>query len=507
MGRLIFIIILLATAGLIVVFADTTTPEDDERERKVEILHANSLEHDRRLGPDVRRLLGDVRLKHEEVLMYCDSAHYYGADNKVHAYGNVHINQGDTINLYADSIHYFGERQFAEARGNVKLVDRETTLKTENLDFDIENNIAFYPDSGRIERGDDVIESLTGYYYSDEKTFLFKQNVNVRTPDYTIESDTLRYNTETETAYFSGPTTIVTEDLHIYCESGWYNTQTDISQFNENTVIKYDNSVITADSIYYDHAKKSGKGYYNVEMNDTVERVILEGNYAFFEREPEYTMLTDSTLFTHYNEENDSLFLHADTLESFFEGDHRIMNAYYGARFFSKDMQGKCDSLYYSFQDSIIRMYTDPVLWTNQTQLTADHIQIHSRDDQVDSVYMDRNSFIVSFEEDDYYNQIKGREMTGYFNQGELTRVRVVGNAETLYYPREENDIIGLNQVASTSLFIFMKDNSPHRIRFETNPEATLFPLEDLTDSDLFLEGFRWLDDIRPRSKIDLFKN
>ncbi len=504
MGRLIFFVFIIVAAVMIA----AAHSQEDSQPRRVEILHANSLEFDRNLGPDVRRLIGDVRLKHEDALMYCDSAYLFSGNNIVHAYGNVHINQGDTVHLRADFIRYFGEKRFAEARGNVELYDDDATLTTDSLDYDIERNVAFYPSGGRIVSGESIIESIRGYYYSNDKVMFFKDEVNVVTPDYRIKCDTLKYNTETETAFFLGPSTIITEDLHIYCENGWHNTQTDISQFNKNAVITHENQVVKADSFYYDHSGNYGKGFFNVEMTDTVERIVLYGHYSLFEREPEYTMITDSALFVHYDEENDSLFLHADTLESFFDstGEYRILNAFYGARFFSEDLQGQCDSLYYTFQDSIIRMYTEPVLWNNETQLTADYMEIHSKDEEIDHVIMNGNAFIVSFEEGDYYNQIKGRDMTGYFNEGELSRVRVVGNAETLYYPKEEEEIIGVNVVASTTLMIFMKDNSPERIRFETNPEATLYPLEDMSGSELFLKDFKWLEEIRPLSKEDLFK-
>ncbi len=503
MGRQIFFILILAMA----VFIAAAHSQDDRQPRRVEILHANSLEFDRNLGPDVRRLIGDVRLQHEDVLMFCDSAHLYSQNNIVHAFGNVHINQGDTVNLKADRIRYFGDRRFAEARGNVKLYDEEVTLTTDSLDYNIESNVAFYPMGGKIVSGKNTIESIRGYYYSNDNVLYFRDDVKVVTEDYTIICDTLKYNTETETAFFFGPTYITTEDLHIYCENGWHNTQKDISQFNENAVITHENQVVKADSFYYDHSRNYGKGFLNVEMTDTVERIVLYGNYALFEREPEYTMITDRALFVHYDQENDSLFLHADTLESFFDstGEFRILNAYYGARFFSEEMQGQCDSLYYTFQDSIIRMYTDPVLWNNESQLTADYMEIHSKDEKVDHVVMNGNAFIISFEEGDYYNQIKGRDMTGYFNEGELSTVHVVGNAETLYYPKEDEEIIGVNVVASTSLMIYMKENSPHRIRFEKNPEAVLHPLEDMSHSDLFLKDFKWLEDLRPRSVEELF--
>ncbi len=562
----------LLIAGLSLLQAAGNNSQDERgKPAEVRILNAESMEAPfPGMNSDGIRLLGNVRLMHEEVHMHCDSAHRYSARNVVHAFGNVHINQGDTLHLYGDHLIYYGDRRFAEVRGNVILMDGETTLKTQRLDFDLERNYSYYPEQGVVLSGDNKLESRRGYYYSDDKLFYFRENVVITNPDYTIRSDTLMYNTETEVVYFLGPTTILGEDTDIYCENGWYNTITDISQFNENARVRNNNQSLSADSIFYDNSRGYGKAFLNIEIIDTVENMTIHGHYAWFNRNPEEMLITDRALLIQMTE-NDTLYVHADTLRSWMQAAPpvpepveervipeeeetvappveepeipmppltetdtatapplpeesypepppddskiqedsdtvRVLVAYYGARLFGNQMQGKCDSLYYNMRDSVIHMFGDPVLWSDESQLSAELMEIHLKEDEVDYIVMTNSSFIVSEEQPGLYNQIKGTNVVGFFRGGELYRVNVTGNAETLYYPVDDEEIIGINKAVSASLVIFMKENKPDRIRFLNRVESVLYPLDDLQGEERLLPNFRWLDDIRPKNRDDVFR-
>jgi lipopolysaccharide export system protein LptA len=646
---------------LFIVSANIKSQEGQKKPAQINILNAESMEAPYPgMDSDGIRLLGDVLLRHEDVLMRCDSAHRFSSTNMVYAFGNVHINQGDTLHLYGDRIIYHGNRRYAEVRQNVRLMDNETTLTTEYLDFNLRDEYGYYPNRGVVINGDNRLESIKGYYYTNEKLFYFQDSVRITNPDYIINSDTLKYNTVTEVVYFLGPTTIIGDETNIYCENGWYNTKTDIAQFNENARVTNNNQVLSADSIWFDNRNGLGEAFRDLSVTDTIENIVIRGEYGWFMREPEQVFVTDRALFIQFFE-NDTLYLHADTLRSWVQitgpdiipsdtpgirldtenepgsspvsgngngqstenttdpeasenttdpeaseneppteevgaegspvpeaGENdmqpeslldalpqnvaapapfdtlsayeitaaghdaaddtiipdtipvrshippendlaasndtllsdtiptpslippqrdttRIMVAYYGVRIFSNDMQGKCDSLYYNMKDSIIYMFQEPVLWSDESQLTADYMELHTRNGEADHVVMKNSAFIVSEEESGLYNQIKGNEITGYFNGGELYRVNVSGNAETLYYPTENHEIIGINKAASSRLIIFLKENKPDRIRFLTRPEATLYPLDEVPAGDRLLQNFQWLDHIRPKSREDVF--
>lgn len=176
---------------------------------------------------DVNRALGNVRLRHENMLMFCDSAHVYKNSNIVFAYGHIHVKQGDTLNIYGDSMKYDGGKHFGQLRGKIRMVENDLKLETDSIDFDTEKHIAYYTNGATItsQKNKNVLKSKIGTYHSKTKDLFFKDSVTLTHPDYTLWSDTLKYNVSSHTAYFFGPTVIRTKESTMYCERGWYNTE------------------------------------------------------------------------------------------------------------------------------------------------------------------------------------------------------------------------------------------------------------------------------------------
>ncbi|MFP4060749.1 MAG: OstA-like protein, partial [Bacteroidales bacterium] len=255
--------------------------------QQIEIVHADYTMMDKSINPDAQMLIGDVVFKHENAIMKCDSAYYYPNSNYVEAFDNIHINQGDTLHLYGDFLIYSGIEKLAKVRRNVKLVDKQSTLTTQYLDFNLGEDFAYYINGGHIINGENNLDSETGYYYSKRKVFYFKDSVVIVNPDYNMYSDTLRYNTVSKVAFFLGPTEIISKNNYIYCENGWYNTETNISQFEENAFIRGEHRTISGDSLYYERDNGFGEAFMNVVINDTLDKIILNGNYARYYENPE----------------------------------------------------------------------------------------------------------------------------------------------------------------------------------------------------------------------------
>ncbi len=477
-----------------------------QKKTRIDILYSESFQYDKRLGENFKRLIGDVRLKHEEVIMSCDSAHLYDADNEVQAFGNIHVNQGDTIHLYGDYLKYRGDTRVAQVRKNVVLIDRDTRLTTDYLDFDLENNIGIYYNGGKIVDKENILESQRGYYYSDPEIFYYKDSVVITNPDYTIHCDTLRYDTRSSTSYFLSPTIIRGDSLFIYCEDGWYNLDLDLSQFNKNAFIQTGEQTIRGDSLYYDRGNGFGKAIGNIELTDTTENVVLKGNYAEYFEEPERSLVTDSALFIQYTA-TDTLYLHADTLRSVTDSlGFRLLRGFYDVRIYRRDFQAICDSLAYSFADSTIHMYHGPVIWSDENQLTADYVEIFTRNRRIDRMEMYRSAFIISMEDSSRYNQIKGKDMTGFFRDGQLHLIRVSGNGESIYYAEDENGIIGVNKAICSNIEIVVENRKIKRIRFLVNPDGTFSPPLQVVPSEMKLKGFKWYGSLRPLNELDVFR-
>ena len=477
------------------------------KKKRIELLNAEVLEYDESLGHKARRLIGDVIFEHEGAIMNCDSAYLY-EDNSMDAFSRVRINKGDSIKMWCDELNYNGNTEFAKAKRNVKLVDREMTLTSQKLDYNMATEQAWYNTGGKIVDSENTLTSRVGYYYSTMEEMFFKDSVKLVNKQYTLYCDTLRYNTQTEVAFFLGPTTIISDENTILCNFGWYDTELGIAQFSQKATVLSSDQSILGDSLYYNKTHGYGLAIGNVVISDTAQNIILTGERAKYYEVGDMVLLTDSAVMIQ-DMGADSLFLHADTLLSIIDTiiDRRILFAFHHAKFFKPDMSGKCDSLVYSYADSTIRLYRDPIMWSDENQLTADSMWIQNRNSKIDKLYMKENSMIISEEDSAMFNQIKGRYMTGYFEEQKLRRVFVEGNGETIYYAGEDGERPdNVNKAKASNLLIKIDKNQVKDITFLTQPDATLYPLNLVKLSDMKLEGFNWRIEDRPEKVEDIFR-
>jgi lipopolysaccharide export system protein LptA len=174
---------------------------------------------------------------------------------------------------------------------------------------------------------------------------------------------------------------------------------------------------------------------------------------------------------------------------------------------YKSNLQGKCDSMSYSFSDSVIRLYGEPVLWKDANQLTSEFMEIKTKNKRIDQLHLLNLAFIVSQEDTTKYNQIKGKNMICYFKDNNLYKVDVKGNGQTIYYPKdeEENEIIGVNKAESSDLVIHLEGKDVKEIMFYKKPDAILYPLESAPKNELKLKSFKWLEHHRPLKKEDIF--
>ncbi|MDD3636903.1 MAG: OstA-like protein [Bacteroidales bacterium] len=475
----------------------------------IHIERAKRANYDARLGKDVQRLVGDVILRQDSTLFYCDSAYLNEKTRNFDAFGSVHINVNDSMDIYSDRLIYNGDTRIAELFDNVKLIDDSTVLETQYLLYNRITKLAHYPNNGRITQGEKVLTSVKGYYQSDIKEFYFRKEVVLLTPDYETYSDTLVYNSKSQIAWFYGPTVIRSDENTLYGAYGWYNTLTDQAYLTKRPSIYTMEQMVYADTMFYDRNTGFGRAGGHVEVVDTNYQVIVKGAFGQLWEHEGKSYVTDSAMAVSYDS-GDSLYMHADTLFLYFdkEREAKKMEAYYGVRFFRTDLQGVCDSLSYLMSDSTIRMYRDPVLWSDQNQLTADSIHIMMTNKALDSLVMYNNAFIVSRDSIKGFNQIKGKDMIGYFEENELDRIAVEGNAQTVYWVREEDkNLIGINLAKASRMLIKLLESQINEIIYRSSPNEVMYPEKDLPPSEEKLKGFKWLDALRPTDKMDIYRD
>jgi len=187
---------------------------------------------------------------------------------------------------------------------------------------------------------------------------------------------------------------------------------------------------------------------------------------------------------------------------------HRELYAFHNVRMYKSDMQGACDSLVYTFKDSTIRMYRQPILWGDDSQMTGDTIYLYMADNQMDRVELFPNGFIINESFPKLYDQIKGRFITGYFKDGDLDNMHVVGNGESVYYGKDSRSAyLGINKAVCSEMWIYLNESKVSRIKFYTKPTATFHPIQLVNPESFKLENFNWRYDKRPKNKEDLLKD
>lgn len=454
-----------------------------------------------------KELNEQVYIVHDGIEMWCDQAFLYTKDNFVKAFGNVRITQGDSLTLLSKYAEYNGNTKFAFASGEVILKEPNSTLTTEKLYFDRNKQQGFYRSGGKVVDTASTLTSRIGRYFAETKRYQFLSDVVLVNPDYTINTNQLDFYTETGLAYLYGPSTIVSETSTVYSERGFYDTRNDKGHFTKNAKIDYENRTVFGDSIYFDQSRSFASATNNIKILDTLNNSIIKGHYAEVFREKDSVFITKRALAITVRD-NDSIYIHADTLRITGKPDHRILKGFYDARIYKSDMSGKADSIYSDEKTGITKMLRNPVMWTGENQMTGDTIHLLSNTitEKLDTLKVFYNAFLIQ-KDSAGYNQIKGDILIGLFTDNELDTININRNAEVIFYTRNENDeLVGINHSRSSSLQITLKEQEIETIRFIRQADGKLHPESQFPENARILRGFNWRGEERLLSKEDLFK-
>ena len=488
--------------------------------------HADSTAFDKDQKPDIQLLQqwnmsfledsgyhilrGNVRFRHDSTYLHCDSAYYYERVNSLAAFGNVRILQGDTLSITGDYLFYEGDKNLAQMRRNVVMENRSNTLRTDNLDYDRKENLGYFFDGGVLDDSSgNILQSRYGEYSPATKIAVFKFDVHLDNPQFDLyTNDSLKYNTADKVATIISPTVIESDSGTIHTSRGWYNTEIDYAELYDRSEVTSNDKTktITADTLHYNRNTGISEAFSQMVLNDTVKKIILLGNYGYYDDVQKFAFATDSAQCIEYSQ-TDSLFLHADTLQMWTIGEERELKAFYGARIYRTDLQGVADSLQFNTADSTLYLFKNPILWNTGYQLTGDTIKILFNDSTVERVDVVGRAFAIAERDTTYFDQMKGRILTAFFYDGELYRIDVEGNTESIYYPVEEEglEFIGRNKTGSPFLTIFVEERKPVEIKIWSAPTVEMLPIPDLNPEQKFLKDFINYDYIRPRNREDIF--
>lgn len=482
-------------------------------QRRVKLKHADNLAGSIRNGERFDRLIGNVVFIQNTTTIYCDSAHFFKTQNRIDAFGKVHITDGDSVDVTSQALTYDGNKKIAYLRKKVVFTKLGiATLYTDFLDYDRQKNEARYFNGGKLVDTTNVLTSKKGYYDVRTNLAAFKSEVVGVNPDYTMTSDTLQYNSKTKIIYFKDETTIKDKEggVAVY-KSGFYNTNRKLSALTIGEIETAEYK-IKGDEYFIDDASKFYKAKGRVVMTSKEDNMLIFGDDTFYDKKTGISKVYGNAYVAKIDDDLDTLFISADTLVSIENKDpkKKRLLAYHQVKIFKKDLQGIADSLVYLAADSTIFFYTEPALWSSGNQMTADSIRIRLKNNKIDKLYMVANSFVVSVDSLTNFNQIKGRNMTTSFNGTTISNVLVEGNAESIYYILEEREaevdslqlkltfMVGMNKMICSKMKIIFKDGKVNTVNAYVRPDAQFIPPHELKEADRKLKGFTWRASLRP---------
>lgn len=499
----ILCLLLLSASGL---------SQENAGEEQIKIVYGANFTKDEARYPGAAIFSKDdrqVQFEHQGADLYCDIAIFYQQENKLKAIGNILLQQGDSIRMTSGILEYNGDTRLAKAYEAVNLRNPQMTLNTDTLYFDREEQQAYYNSGGVIVDSANTLKSTVGRYFIESKKYQFLDSVRIDNPDYTLESRQLDYYTTSRNAYMYGPSTITGDTYKIYCERGYYNTPAEEGYGIKNTRIYYNNRIIEGDSVYFNKSREFASATNNIKVTDTINNGVIRAHYAEVFKAKDSVFATKRALSISLVEQ-DSLYMHGDTLMITGKPDERILRAFHNAKFYKTDLSGKCDSIHFDQQSGITQMIREPVLWNLENQMTGDsiHLLFNLETEKLDSLKVLNNAFIISQDTigGKGFNQAKGKDLFGKFVENELRLVDLVGNTEVVYYMyNDAPKLIGINKTVCSSIRLELANSDIEEITFFTRPDGNIFPPSELPENSRKLPGFIWRGDERIRSKEDLF--
>ncbi|MDG1279539.1 MAG: OstA-like protein [Algoriphagus sp.] len=454
------------------------------------------------------RLIGSVRMKNQNTLIYCDSAHFFRMENKARLFGNVVIeDEVDSVKTRSAYAEYDGNTKLAKLRNKVVFTNEATTLYTEYLDYDRLGNIAYYYNDGKVVDSVNVLTSERGKYEVNLERITFQNEVVLVNPDYTLKTDYLVYLTIPKTAETKGLTNLVSKDGNKLDaqEGSFYNTQSKQFRFFDG-IVETETSRIKGKELFYDELAAYYKGEKDVSVLNKERQVEIFGDVGEYWEERKYSLVHGNALVRRYFEK-DTLYMTSDSLISQDnEADSaKFLLAFRAIKILNKDISGVADSLVYNYSDSSIRLFQDPVMWNNKSQISADSMIFYIVNEQLDRVYLKDNGFVITQDTLFNSNQMKGRTLNGYFEEGQISRLDIDGNGESLYFALEGDTLTqGVNKTLSATIKLRFADGVITRVTYGVKPDGRFTPFQMLDEETSKLTGYNWRIEEKP-SMEDIF--
>ncbi len=507
------------------VLGGTNAPIDSNT-KLIEFLSAETYNVKKKDSMDFLILVGHVKIRQGTTLLFGDSLILNSTLNTLEGFGNVHINDADSVHTYADYLRYIGNTKKAYLRKHVKLTDGKGVLTTDSLDYDVSVKIGNFKKGGKLVRNKTTLTSKEGYYYGVTRDVIFRNKVVVKDPETNIFTDTLEYNTYSQLANFISPTKIITGSRIIRTRNGNYNTGTRKGYLYERSSVDDSTYTFIADEMAIDDSLGLGefRGNAIYKSKDSLSFDLMANNIKS-NRKKDILLATELPILF-IKQAKDTLYISADTLFSAKVSElsrplpkardsvgkmkdstlDKYFEAFHNVRVFSDSLQARCDSLFYALSDSTIRLLNKPIVWSNNNQITGDTIYMLLENKQPQQLKVFENAYASSkIDTTQYFNQLKGIRLNAWFLDGNLSKMQTKGNAENIYFALDDQqNFIGVNKSSSQIIEISFENGEASKVVFINQLQGKMTPIRQTSKEELKMRGFNWQEESRPKSKFDI---
>lgn len=495
-------------------------PED-----KVRIQNANEFKKDTKYEGN-QYMVGNVIIEHQGSILTADEVILYNERSLVKAIGNVKLVNADGSVISAKEMEYNGTTQRGVAKQNVVLTDpKGTIIKTETMYYDRLTNQAYYNTGGTINDGKSTTYSKSATYFLTTRTIDLSGRVKIVDRDYTLEGDNVVQNQNTNIVTINGYTTIVNNKNpknRIITEKGTHNMNTKESFLTKNSKVFYNDKILTGDEMYYNQLTGFGKATGNVTLDDPNERRWIKGGYGEIFEKKDSAMITKNP-YAVKAMEKDSLYFASEKIISFQKPDSidpkvkkSFIRAFKKARFYKSNAQGRADSIAFNETDGVMHMYTAPILWSGEKQVTGDKVEAYfnTQNENIDSLKVIGNALAISKVDSlnlkDEFNQVRGKFMTVHYENNEIKEATVIGNAQAIAYVDDTNketkktERIGITLSSCGIISTLFIERALHVVSCSIGADSELHPMSKIEPSKRKFQNFNWNTKDRIRKWQDI---
>ena len=428
--------------------------------------------------------------------------------NEVFFKDSVYIIDSNFV-LRSDTLKYHTEREVATFLGPTLIVQGKSRIYCEAGYYNLGNEEALFEQNPQYQRGTTKASARQMRYTGAKNEVLLIGNAVLEDSVKTATADKIRYDEEKEIAYLEGNASFFNEGQEVISDTIIYNAKNETYATRGASTVKDDGQLLSAQELVFDNATGVGHAEKNVVFADTTENIIIKSEIVDYNRKSDYVKAFGERPMFITILDGDSLFMASDTLISFRDtlstDSARQIIADNDVRIFKSNLQAVCDSLVYESADSMFYFYGSPLIWSDTSQFSADSIRIEMKKEQIHRIYLHQNALIVNSADEVYFNQIKGKYITAFFKDNELYKMKVDGNAETVYYIQDEQKAyVGPNKVVCSEMAMRFDQNKILDITFFGDPDGKLFPMQQASHEQIKVPGFFWNVEKRPTSPADL---